>query len=147
MQFNPSVQTLDLGNVSIRAWGPEPDRLPLADNLLVNTLLKPGNNTINVRAVANQTSIATYVLKPKYHCGVIPATITGNNVTYDGKILPWYTAALKAAEIPTVLNVSKTLTDAGYGEFLELVYPGMLLTMIRLDSGRMFMITGEIEHS
>ena len=113
--FNPSVQTLDLGNVSISMFGPKGfEKLPLGDSVMINTLLKPGNNTINLRSIINQTSVATVVTHDPYRCGIFEATIRGNNVTYDGQLLPYYSESLKQSDIKTMLNVRKSLTDIGY---------------------------------
>jgi hypothetical protein len=107
--------TLEMGNISLAMTGPAPAKLPLGDGALHDVTLRPGKNILDIYVIANQTSIVTVTQIPKYHCGVFPMEVRGSNVTYDGKILPYYTTALAENVIKTTLNVSETFIKAGFG--------------------------------
>ncbi|RMZ91139.1 hypothetical protein DV736_g1592, partial [Chaetothyriales sp. CBS 134916] len=114
--YNPSVFTLDLGDVSMSLIGPAPNNTALGTTLLVGALVKPRSNTLSATVKADIVAIANLITQDKrYGCAVFPVTIAGNNVTYNNVDIPYYTAAVNQLKISTTLNLTKTLQDVGYG--------------------------------
>ncbi|RMZ80107.1 hypothetical protein DV737_g3170, partial [Chaetothyriales sp. CBS 132003] len=117
--YNPSVFTLELGNVSLSLTGPSPNNTALGTTTLLNTVLSPGNNTLNADITADIFAIASLITQDsRYGCAVFPVNITGNNVTMDGVDIPYYTSAMKQINLSTTLNLTSTLEDAGYGALI-----------------------------
>ncbi|EFE40057.1 conserved hypothetical protein [Trichophyton verrucosum HKI 0517] len=105
---NPSVLTLDMGNLTLNL---AVDGHPIGYSVLHDVVIKPGDNNIPMQAKAD----LAYVLKQtgkesKYSNGIVPVTILGNSSVAHGKELPYYTKALAANTLKVDLNVPAILS-------------------------------------
>ncbi|KAJ5179035.1 hypothetical protein N7492_002245 [Penicillium capsulatum] len=109
---NPSVMTLDMGNLtldlSVRGK-------VMGQSYLDNLVLRPGNNTVPMTSTVDQAAIIKMLTSPNnpYKDGVVPFEIGGNSSVYDGKQLPYFTEALRANNLTVKLNVTKALAELG----------------------------------
>ena len=108
---NPSVLTLELGNVT---FANSVDGTLIGNSTLPSLVLKPGDNTVTMRAVADQNAVLPLVVG-KYKDGKLPVTVTGESVIYNGQRLPYYEAALKASSQKVTLDVMSALRGANSG--------------------------------
>ena len=109
---NPSPMTLALGDV---AFDMSVDGQFIGNATMPNLTLTPGNNSYPIHVTSNQTRVGLIVQKPEYHCGVFPVDIDGKGSVYDGKVLTYYTDALKANKLQTMLNITDALNEVGFG--------------------------------
>lgn len=109
---NPSVMTLDLGNVTLDL---SVDGLAIGNALIPNLTLKPGNNVVPLQSKVNQLSILSFVTGPtaKYTNGVLPLSVVGNSSIRNGEHLTYYEDALKSNTIKLDLNVVDALAAIG----------------------------------
>jgi hypothetical protein len=112
---NPTVMTLELGNVTLSL---SVDGTPIGHSTLPNLILKPGDNHLPMLAVTNESSVIGLLLQPKYAKGILPIEIVGNTSTFNGKDLPYYGKALQGNKLNVDLDVGKALTKAGLGSLL-----------------------------
>ena len=102
---NPSVMTLDLGNVTMNL---SVDGQAIGTSLIPNLLLKPGSNVIPLQSTVNQLTILGFLTK--YPSGVLPVDIVGNSsVAKNGDHLTYYEDALKSNPIKLNLDISHAL--------------------------------------
>ncbi|RMZ82803.1 hypothetical protein DV738_g1600, partial [Chaetothyriales sp. CBS 135597] len=114
--YNPSVFTMDLGNVTLSLTGPSPNNTALGTSTLINAVLKPGSNTLTSNIVADVLAIASLITTDsRYGCAVFPISLQGINSTVNGELIPYYTAALQDLQQTTTLNLTTTLQTAGLG--------------------------------
>ncbi|EXJ91011.1 hypothetical protein A1O1_04118 [Capronia coronata CBS 617.96] len=111
---NPSIATYQMGNVSLTM---SVAGLPVGVATLPDVLLKPGNNTFNMRAVTNQTAVVGLIFTD-YKAGILPVDIVANGSVYDGQHLNYYEQALRTNNVTIQLDVIKALEDAGLAELL-----------------------------
>jgi hypothetical protein len=109
---NPSPATYAFGDVS---FDMSVEGEFIGNATLPSLTLTPGNNSYPIHVTSNQTRVALIIQRPEYHCGVFPVDIAGNASVYDGKRLPYYSDALRANKLSTVLNVSDALNEVGFG--------------------------------
>jgi hypothetical protein len=109
---NPSVMTMELGNVS---FDMTVNGLFIGNATMPDLTLRPGNNSYPIHVTSNQTRVAGIIQEPRYHCGVFPVDIGNGTSVYNGRVLPYYTAALKANKLQTILNVTDALNEVGFG--------------------------------
>ncbi|EGD90701.1 hypothetical protein H112_02168 [Trichophyton rubrum D6] len=105
---NPSVLTLDMGNLTLNL---AVDGHPIGYSVLHDVVIKPGDNNIPMFAKAD----LAYVLKQtgkesKYPNGIVPVSILGNSSVAHGKELPYYTKAVAANTLMVDLNVPAILS-------------------------------------
>jgi hypothetical protein len=106
---NPSVMTLDLGNVTMN--------LAVAGTaigyaLIPDLLLKPGENKFPLQSHVEQLTILG-LIQNKYKNGVLPLDIVGNSSVKDGVHLTYYEDAIKSNDIKLDLNVGPALAGIG----------------------------------
>lgn len=106
---NPSVMTLDLGNVTMNL---AVDNRTIGYSLLPNLVLRPGNNTVPMQARVDQLTVIGLV-QSKYRNAVIPLEVTGNSSIKDGKSLDYYAGAIKSNVVKLDLNVGPALSALG----------------------------------
>jgi hypothetical protein len=106
---NPSVMTLDLGNVTMNL---AVDNKTIGYSLLPNLVLRPGNNTVPMQARVDQLTVIGLV-QSKYRNAVIPLEVTGNSSIKDGKSLDYYAGAIKSNVVKLDLNVGPALSALG----------------------------------
>ncbi|KAH7408221.1 hypothetical protein DE146DRAFT_365777 [Phaeosphaeria sp. MPI-PUGE-AT-0046c] len=105
---NPSVMTLDLGNVTMNL---AIDSTEIGYAFLPNILLKPGNNTVDMQAHVNPLVVYEQVTK-KYKNAVVPLSVSGNSSVKDGVHLTYYEEAIKSNVVKLDLNVGPALEEA-----------------------------------
>ncbi|KAF1996243.1 hypothetical protein P154DRAFT_525677 [Amniculicola lignicola CBS 123094] len=106
---NPSVLTLDLGNVTMDL---AVDDTKIGYALLPNLILKPGDNNVDMQAHVDQLKVIQ-VITANYTTGVIPLSITGNSSVHTGQHLTYYEAAIKHNLVVVDLNVEPALAAVG----------------------------------
>ncbi|RMD44507.1 hypothetical protein DV735_g721, partial [Chaetothyriales sp. CBS 134920] len=117
--YNPSIFTIDLGNVTLSLTGPSPNNTALGTSTLLNTVLKPGNNTLTSNINADIMALAGLITSDsRYGCAIFPISLQGINSTVDGVSIPYYTSALQDLQQTTTLNLVNTLQDAGFGSVI-----------------------------
>ena len=83
---NPSVMTLELGNVTMNL---SVDGEAIGTSLLPDMVLRPGENTLPMQSTVKQLAVVR-MIKEKYHNGIIPLEIKGNSSIYNGEHLSYY---------------------------------------------------------
>ena len=106
---NPAALTLYLGNVT---FANSVDGAAIGTSTLDNVVLKPGDNTLPMRATANQAAVLKLVAG-KYKDGKLPVTVRGQRVEFEGKRLGYYEEALGASEQRVTLDVMAALGKGG----------------------------------
>ena len=112
---NPTVMTMAMGNVTLSM---SVAGLPIGYSTLPNLVLRPGNNTVPMLAVTNQTAVVGLIFESQYKSGILPIDIVGNTTSYNGQDLPYYEAALKENKLTIHLDVIKALEEAGLAGYL-----------------------------
>ncbi|KAF2026486.1 hypothetical protein EK21DRAFT_74074 [Setomelanomma holmii] len=106
---NPSVMTLDLGNVTMNL---SVDGKSIGTSLLPDLVLRPGNNTVPMQARVDQLTVIG-LIQSKYKNAVLPLDVIGNSSVKDGKHLTYYEEAIKSNTIKLDLNVGPALSAIG----------------------------------
>jgi hypothetical protein len=106
---NPSVMTLDLGNVTMNL---AIDGTPIGYSLLPNLVLKPGNNTVPMQAHI-QPLVVYGLVQAKYKDAIVPLDIVGNSSIRNGVTLKYYEEAIKSNTVQVKLNVGPALSSLG----------------------------------
>jgi hypothetical protein len=106
---NPSVMTLDLGNVTMNL---AIDSTPIGYALLPDLVLKPGNNTVPMQAHV-QPLVVFDLVSRKYKNAIVPLDIVGNSSVSDGTHLMYYEEAIKGNTVRVDLNVGPALNAVG----------------------------------
>ena len=106
---NPSVMTLDLGNVTMNL---AIDGTAVGTALLPNVVLSPGDNNVHMQATANKLAVISLVTT-KFKDGVVPLDISGNSSVHSGQHLTYYEAAIQANTIRVDLNLAPALASMG----------------------------------
>jgi hypothetical protein len=106
---NPSVMTLDLGNVTMNL---AIDGTPVGYALLPNLVLKPGNNTVPMQAHV-QPLVVYGLVQAKYKDAIVPLDIVGNSSVRNGVNLKYYEEAIKSNTVQVKLNVGPALSSLG----------------------------------
>ena len=76
---------------------------------LSNVTLVPGNNTLPLRAITNQTLVLGLVqANPAYLKG-LPVDIAIQNSTVNGVVIPYFTRALQANTLHVSLDVAQAI--------------------------------------
>lgn len=76
-------------------------------SLLPNLVLRPGDNTVDMRSTTNQSLILAAL--PKFLDGMVPIDIVGNSSIYRGEHLTYYEEALKSNTVSIKLNIRGAL--------------------------------------
>lgn len=107
---NPSVMTLDLGNVTMNL---SVDGKPIGYSLIPNLILKPGPNVLPMQSRVDQLTILGLV-QSKYKNAIIPLEIIGNSsISANGEHLQYYEDAIKRNTIKLDLNIAPALAGIG----------------------------------
>lgn len=106
---NPSVMTLDLGNVTMDL---SVDGKAIGTSLVPNLLLKPGNNVLPMQSKVDQLTILG-LIQSKYKDAVLPIDILGNSSVRNGEHLTYYEDAIKSNLIKLNLDVGPALAGIG----------------------------------
>jgi hypothetical protein len=106
---NPSVMTLDLGNVTMNL---NVDGKAIGYSLIPDMLLKPGDNKFPLQSHVDQLTILG-LIQSNYNDGILPLEIVGNSSIKDGEHLMYYEEAIKSNTIHLDLNVGPALAEIG----------------------------------
>lgn len=106
---NPSVMTLDLGNVTMNL---AVAGTAIGYSLLPDLVLRPGDNNVPMQAHVDQVKILGMVLST-YKNGVLPLEIVGNSSIKNGEHLVYYEEAIKANLIKLDLDAAPALKAIG----------------------------------
>ncbi|UPX11510.1 uncharacterized protein EKO05_0002115 [Ascochyta rabiei] len=106
---NPSVMTLDLGNVTMNL-GVSGKGIGYA--LLPDLVLKPGANNVPMQARVDQPTLISMILST-YKNGVLPLEIVGNSSVKGDAHLSYYEEAIKANTIKLDLDAGPALRAIG----------------------------------
>jgi len=106
---NPSVMTLDLGNVTMNLGV---DGKSIGYTLIKDMLLKPGENKFPIQSRVDQLTVLGLVTST-YKNGVLPLEIVGNSSIKDGQHLTYYEDAIKSNTVKLNLDVGPALAGIG----------------------------------
>ena len=112
---NPSILTLTMGNVTFNNTIPATKSQPatfIGTSTINDLVLGPGNNTVPMRSVINQTLVIE-ALATTYKTGILPVDIVGVSSVYDGQHLPYYEKALQSLTQHISLDVGSALKEVG----------------------------------
>lgn len=109
---NPSVMTLTMGNVTFNNYIHGTKTL-IGNSTLNDLILKPGNNTLPMKSIVDQTLVITQLTK-NFKDGMLPIDIVGLSAVYDGQHLPYYEKALQANTQSITLDVGSALAKIGF---------------------------------
>ncbi|CAI6331524.1 unnamed protein product [Periconia digitata] len=102
---NPSVLTIDLGNVTMNL---SVDKKPIGTAFLPDLLLKPGTNNVTMQSKVDQREILGLV-SSKYKNAILPVDIIGNSSVRNGEHLPYFEEAIKSNSVRVDLNVASAI--------------------------------------
>ena len=108
---NPSVLTITMGNVTFNNYV---DNEFIGTSSLADLVLAPGNNTVPMRSMVNQTLVIAKVTET-YKDGMLPIDIVGNSSVYNGQHLEYFERALQSNRQHITLNVGAALAALGGG--------------------------------
>lgn len=108
---NPTVLTLTMGNVTFNNYV---DNEFIGTSSLSDLVLTPGNNTVPMRSIVNQTLVIERVTGT-YKDGLLPIDIVCNSSVYNGQHLEYFEKALQSNRQHIVLNVGAALAALGGG--------------------------------
>ncbi|KAF2682714.1 hypothetical protein K458DRAFT_443908 [Lentithecium fluviatile CBS 122367] len=108
---NPSVMTLDLGNVTMNLSVNGTD---IGTSLLPNLILYPGANNVSMQSTVKQITVIGLV-KSTYTNKIIPLDIVGNSSisTQNGDHLTYFEEAIQSNTIRVDLNVGPAMAAIG----------------------------------
>ncbi|KAF2253182.1 hypothetical protein BU26DRAFT_418752 [Trematosphaeria pertusa] len=106
---NPSVMTIDLGNVTMNL---AVDGTAIGTSLLPNLVLKPGENNVSMQSTVEQLQVIG-LIQTKYQNAVIPLEIVGNSSMKGDEHLEYYEAAIQSNTIKLDLNIGPALQAIG----------------------------------
>lgn len=108
---NPTVMTLSMGNVtfftSLSATAASPP-VPIGNVSIDNLVLRPGPNTLPMRAQVDQGLVIGALLNT-YRNGMVPMDIVGNTAIYDGQHLTYFESALQGLTQHVTLDVGSAI--------------------------------------
>ena len=84
------------------------DEKPIGTSYLQNVLVKPGDNTIDMTAIVNQSTVID-IVADKYLDGMVPIQISGNSSVYNGEEIPYFSAALASNKLTVEMNLLDAL--------------------------------------
>lgn len=82
----------------------------IGESYIQDLVLKPGNNTFDMRAKVDQLAIIG--MMKKYPGTVVPVDITGsetNSSVYDGQALSYFSRALASNKLRVDLNITEVV--------------------------------------
>lgn len=103
---NPSVMTIAMGNVTMSLATSKAGIV--GNSTILDMTLKPGNNTLKMTGMLNQTLITESLNKT----GFVDLIITGQSAVYEGQHLTYYEKALQSNKLKLTMNVFQVLSDS-----------------------------------
>ncbi|OGM45567.1 hypothetical protein ABOM_006463 [Aspergillus bombycis] len=104
---NPSVMTINLGNVTLDL---SVNGTAIGKSYIQDLLLKPGDNKFAMTAEVDKLTLVG--LMTKYPGTIVPVDITGsetNSSVYDGKALSYFSRALASNKLRVDLNITEVV--------------------------------------
>lgn len=111
---NPTVTTYEMGNMTMDLYV---GNVSIGNSTLENVVLRPGNNSLPLLALTNQTAVGL-LLFTEYKSGIFPIDIVTRTVVNNGQRLPYYEHPLQAKNLTVKLNVIEVLEKAGLAQAL-----------------------------
>lgn len=102
---NPSVLTVAMGNVTLSL---STSAGVVGTSTVPDMTIRPGNNSLPMTAIVNQTALITSLDKS----GKVNLTITGTSSVYNGQHLTYYEKALSSNVLTLEMNVLQILSDS-----------------------------------
>lgn len=107
---NPSVMTLDLGNVTMNL---KVDGTDIGTSLLPNLVLTPGTNNVSMQSTVKLITVSSLIAK-SYQNKIIPLEISGNSsVNAQGEHLTYFEEAIRSNTVKVDLNVGPAMAAIG----------------------------------
>ena len=106
---NPSPITVAMGNVTMNIYN---QGVFLGTSTLANLTLMPGNNSVPMTSITNQTQVLTLITE-QYKDGLLPIDIVGNSSVYNGVHLTYFEQALASVTQHVTLDVGSALKAVG----------------------------------
>lgn len=103
---NPSVLTVAMGNVTLSLETLKGGNVGNAT--ILNLTIAPGNNTLPMSAVVDQTK----VLSSMDSDGFVEMAITGTSSVYNGQHITYYEKALASNVLTLKMNIKQILADS-----------------------------------
>jgi hypothetical protein len=114
---NPSVMTLQIGDMVQDLFA---DGKPIGNTTIKGVTLKPGDNTFPVTSNTNQAAIIPLIGPGhKFPTGVLEIEAKTREITFDGKIVPYFTEAMKDAPVKFTMDIGPQLRALGLGAILD----------------------------
>lgn len=108
---NPSAMTISMGNVTFNNFIHGTQTL-IGNSTLTDLVLKPGNNTVPMKSIVNQTLVITE-LTSNFQNGMLPIDVVGLSSVYNGQHLPYFEKALASNTQSITLDVGSALAKIG----------------------------------
>lgn len=105
---NPTIMTIDLGRVTLSMSVNGTD---IGTATFESLVLKPGDNTIDMRAVVYEVVVVGIVMQQQNV--MLSVDIKGNQSTFGGQVIPYYTAMLQSTALHVDLNVTQAIEGSG----------------------------------
>lgn len=107
---NPSVMTLDLGNVTMNL---QVNGTDIGTSLLPNLVLHPGTNNVSMQSNVKLITVSALIAK-SYPNKIIPLDISGNSsINAQGEHLTYFEEAIKSNTVKVDLNVGPAMAAIG----------------------------------
>jgi len=107
---NPSVMAVNMGNVTLDL---SVAGLAIGSALIPNLQLNPGDNHLQMRTIANQTTVLKLVMG-KYTNGILPIDVIGNSsINAAGDHLPYFEQAIRENTLHMNVDVGTALAAIG----------------------------------
>ncbi|KAL2859943.1 DUF3712 domain-containing protein [Aspergillus lucknowensis] len=103
---NPSVLQLSMGNITLDISS---NGTALGQSFLNDLVLNPGDNNVPMLSNLSNSKLFDIIGDLPAGAPTIPLTIVGKSSVYDGKEIPYFTAALKANELVVDLNILEVI--------------------------------------
>lgn len=100
--------TIDLGRVTLAM---SVNGTSIGNATIDSLVLKPGNNTIDMRATVYEVVVVGIVIQQQNV--MLPIDIKGNQSTFDGQVIPYYTSMLQSTALRVNLNVTQAVQGSG----------------------------------
>ena len=108
---NPTIFTIEIGNAT---FGNFLNGQSIGTVNLDNMVLRPGMNSVAMRANVTQTPVITTVTKRPYcEDGKLPFVLRGTDVVNNGQHIGYFADALAASNQTITIDIGKTLASIG----------------------------------
>lgn len=108
---NPTIFTIEVGNATFASFL---NGESIGTVNLENMVLRPGVNSITMRAnVSELPVLSTVTQRPYCEDGKLPVVLTGRDVVSNGQQIGYFADALASSNQTITLDVGKTLAAVG----------------------------------